>query len=224
MFQMVDDKQFECQNTERVDLEEEVLDIDDIEDNREPCAPEPCLRRSERTQTQNSEERQPLPEAISQSQSASQLEPLPYSFGSDIESDDIGNAEDHTLHHPLQERPHAVNTDVQTDIPDGTQSTRSYINQNSDNHLSDKSEENSKESVGKGVNHNGETSERAPETATERSEDPTPEDYMGLSGERTANNQATGTSKISRGGIFENFSARGVFYRKFRILTGSRVF
>ena len=32
-------------------------------------------------------------------------------------------------------------------------------------------------------------------------------------------------TKISRGGgIFENFSARGVFYRKFRILTGSRVF
>ena len=29
-------------------------------------------------------------------------------------------------------------------------------------------------------------------------------------------------TKISSGGIFENFSARGVFYRKFRILTGSR--
>ena len=39
-----------------------------------------------------------------------------------------------------------------------------------------------------------------------------------------ANKQATGMTKISRGGNFENFSARGVFYRKFRILTGSRVF
>ena len=37
--------------------------------------------------------------------------------------------------------------------------------------------------------------------------------------------QATGMTKISRGGIFEKFSAGGgVFYRKFRILTGSRVF
>ena len=36
--------------------------------------------------------------------------------------------------------------------------------------------------------------------------------------------QATGMTQISRGGIFENFSTRGVFYRKFPILTGSRVF
>ena len=38
-------------------------------------------------------------------------------------------------------------------------------------------------------------------------------------------NQATGMTKISRGGVFSKFfRPGGVFYRKFRILTGSRVF
>ena len=37
--------------------------------------------------------------------------------------------------------------------------------------------------------------------------------------------QATGMTKISRGAVFSKiFRPGGVFYRKFRILTGSRVF
>ena len=110
MFQIVDDKQFECQNTERVDLEEEVLDIDDIEDNRELCAPEPCLRRSERTQTQNRVEPQPLSDAISQSQSASDSGLLSHINGIGITSDNMSNAEDQTLHHLLEEEPHTDST------------------------------------------------------------------------------------------------------------------
>ena len=62
---------------------------------------------------------------------------------------------------------------------------------------------------------------------TKRRHNDVRDDYL-IYGKYIANrtlNQATGMTKISRGGIFENFSARGgVFYRKFRILTGSRVF